>query len=145
MTTLSVHNISFRESINIHKVRYYNTQGRLVHDFVKKNISLSLMQTYQVQVSMNDTTSLGANFLVEWEGAAGVPAPLAEAVHVGPSNSRRRVASLRLYFVAGTAAMGARVSTSLAASCRCHDGLYIGGAQTETLHELFDLRLFLRG
>ncbi|MEC8991301.1 MAG: DUF3124 domain-containing protein [Candidatus Latescibacterota bacterium] len=68
MTTLSVHNISFRESINVHKVRYYNTQGRLVHDFVKKNISLSLMQTYQVQVLMNDTTSLGANFLVEWEG-----------------------------------------------------------------------------
>jgi hypothetical protein len=80
-TTLSVHNISFRDSILIHKVRYYNTEGRVVRDFLAEEVHLQPMQTYQVSVSPKDTTGLGANFLVEWEARAGVPAPLVEAVH----------------------------------------------------------------
>ena len=86
-TTLSVHNISFRDSIWVHKVRYYNTDGKIVRDFLQEKVSLSPMATYQVRVSPGDTTRLGANFLVEWEGQAGVPAPLVEAVHVSLSSS----------------------------------------------------------
>lgn len=85
--TLSVHNISFRESISLHKVRYYNTQGHLVHDFVAQEIVLQPMETYQVRVATKDTTGVGANFLVEWRAPAGVPAPLAEVLHVGVSTT----------------------------------------------------------
>lgn len=85
--TLSVHNISFRDSIWVHKVRYYDTEGRLVEEFLRQSIGLHPMETYQVSVAPRDTSGLGANFLVEWEGADGVPAPIAEAVHVGVSTT----------------------------------------------------------
>lgn len=84
-TTLSVHNISFRDSIWVHKVRYYDTDGQMVRDFIDEKVSLLPMATYQVSVSPRDTTGLGANFLIEWEARAGVPAPLVEAVHVSIS------------------------------------------------------------
>ena len=42
------------------------------------------MQTYNVRVTQKDTTrGVGANFLVEWEAGLHVPAPIAEAVHIG--------------------------------------------------------------
>jgi len=86
-TTLSVHNISFRESIWVHKVRYYDTEGQMVREFIEEKVSLLPMATYQVSVSPKDTTGLGANFLIEWEAKAGVPAPLVEAVHVSISST----------------------------------------------------------
>lgn len=87
-TTLSVHNVSFRDSIWIDKVRYYDTEGRLVYDFLERKIALRPMQTHKVRIASSDTTGgSGANFLVEWEGPPGVPAPLAEAVHVGVSST----------------------------------------------------------
>ena len=33
--TLSVHNVSFRDSIWVHKIRYYDTDGQLVHNFLR--------------------------------------------------------------------------------------------------------------
>ena len=86
-TTLSVHNISFRDSVWIEKVRYYDTDGRLVYDFVKSPVPLHPMETYKVQIAESDTAGgSGANFLVEWVGQPGVPAPIAEAVHIGISS-----------------------------------------------------------
>ena len=87
-TTLSVHNISFRDSVWIDKVRYYDTDGRLVYDFVKDPVPLHPMQTYKVHIAEGDKTGgAGANFLVEWVGEHGVPAPIAEAVHIGLSST----------------------------------------------------------
>ena len=87
-TTLSVHNISFRDSVWIDKVRYYDTDGGLVYDFVKEPVPLHPMETYKVHIEEDDTTGgSGANFLVEWFGEPGAPAPIAEAVHVAVSST----------------------------------------------------------
>jgi len=86
--TLSVHNISFRDSVWIDKVRYYDTAGRLIYDFVKEPVPLHPMETYKVQIAESDTAGgSGANFLVEWVGQPGVPVPIAEAVHIGISST----------------------------------------------------------
>lgn len=86
-TTLSVHNISFRDSVRVHKVRYYGTEGRLVKDVLKQTVVLRPMQTYKVRIAPQDTTGAGAGFLVEWEGAPRVPPPIVEAVHIGVSST----------------------------------------------------------
>jgi hypothetical protein len=41
--TLSVHNISFRDSIWVHKIRYYDTDGELVRSFLKEPVALRPM------------------------------------------------------------------------------------------------------
>ena len=86
--TLSVHNISFRDSIWVHKIRYYDTDGELVKNFLKESVALRPMQTYNVRVTQKDTTrGVGANFLVEWQAEPHVPAPIAEAVHIAVSST----------------------------------------------------------
>lgn len=72
----------------MHKVRYYDTDGELVQDFLKERVALRPMQTYKVSVSQKDTTrGVGANFLVEWEARPHVPAPISEAVHIAISST----------------------------------------------------------
>ena len=86
--TLSVHNISFRDSIWVHKIRYYDTDGKLVRSFLKEPVAPRPMQTYKVRVTQKDTTrGVGANFLVEWEAQPHVPAPIAEAVHIAVTST----------------------------------------------------------
>ena len=85
--TLSVHNTSFRDSIRIHKIYFYNADGHLERSFLDNAIDLRPMQTHKVQLAHNDSAGSGANFLIEWEGGAHATKPLAEAVHVGVSST----------------------------------------------------------
>ena len=72
----------------MHKIRYYDTDGELVKNFLKEPVALSPMQTYKVRVTQKDTTrGVGANFLVEWQAEPHVPAPIAEAVHIAVSST----------------------------------------------------------
>jgi hypothetical protein len=60
-------------TLSVHKIRYYNTDGELVQEFLRDKVALRPMETYQVRVSPKDTSGLG------------VPAPIAAGVHVGTS------------------------------------------------------------
>lgn len=85
--TLSVHNTSFRDSLRLHKIHFYTSDGHLERSFLDTSVDLRPMQTYKVQLAHKDSAGLGANFLIEWEGGAHLTKPIAEAVHVGISST----------------------------------------------------------
>ncbi|MBI5667136.1 MAG: DUF3124 domain-containing protein [Chloroflexi bacterium] len=82
-TTLAVHNTDTDDTIIIRSVRYYDTDGDLVREFIDTPIQLQPLATAGFFVPTDDTTGgWGANFLVEWVAEKPVYEPVIEAVMV---------------------------------------------------------------
>jgi hypothetical protein len=79
--TLAVHNTDLRHPIIIKSVRYYNTSGDLVRDFVQSPTQLNPMATTGFTID-DDSGGWGANFLVEWGAEEPVYEPVIEAIMV---------------------------------------------------------------
>jgi hypothetical protein len=79
--TLAVHNTDLKHPIIIKSVRYYNTNGELVRDFVQSPTQLNPMATTGFTID-DDTGGWGANFLVEWGAEEPVYEPVIEAIMV---------------------------------------------------------------
>lgn len=86
--TLSVRNTSLQDTLELKSVRYYDSHGSLVYDYLHSPSALRPMATYEVVVAERDTTGgSGANFLVEWTGPDSTPHPIIETVMVGASST----------------------------------------------------------
>ncbi len=82
-TTLAIHNTDPDHSIIIKSVRYYDTDGALVKDYVDQPVELKAMATTGFVVASSDTSAgWGANFMVEWGAESPVYEPVVEAVMV---------------------------------------------------------------
>jgi len=82
-TTLAIHNTDLEHEIIVRSVRYYDTDGALVREFVESPLVLSPMATTGFVVEAQDTSGgWGANFMVEWGAEAPVYQPVIEAVMV---------------------------------------------------------------
>jgi len=69
-------------------VRYYDSAGKPVRDYIQKPSELPPLATVEFVVQRADATGgPGANFLVQWKGPAGVDEPIVEAVMVGESGN----------------------------------------------------------
>ena len=82
--TLSVRNTTFKKSLYINKIDYYDTDGALVKSYLDKPIELPAMATlnYIVEKEENKGGS-GANFIIEVEGIDETVKPVIEAVMIG--------------------------------------------------------------
>ncbi|PYE36632.1 DUF3124 domain-containing protein [Psychrobacter fozii] len=82
--TLSVRNTTFKKSLYINKIDYYDTDGALVKSYLNKPIELPAMATlnYIVEKEENKGGS-GANFIIEVEGIDETVKPVIEAVMIG--------------------------------------------------------------
>lgn len=88
--TLSVRNTDATKPIILKSIRYYDTKGALVKDFLIQPMELGPMATADVVVPRLHTAGgSGANFIVEWMGAQKLSKPLIEAVmiNLGSSNN----------------------------------------------------------
>lgn len=86
--TVSVRNVSARQSIVIDHVRYYDSHGRRVREYLKTPSELGPLATVEFVVRQRDDAGgPGANFLVQWSGPAEVDEPLIEAVMIGHAGS----------------------------------------------------------
>jgi hypothetical protein len=84
--TLSIRNVSPRYRVVIESVRYYDSHGRAVKDYLTTASELAALASVEFVVPEADTTGgPGANFLVKWSGPPGVDQPLIEAVMLGRS------------------------------------------------------------
>ncbi len=97
-TLLSVHvsvrNTNTLSSLQLVFARYYDTDGRLVREFVPRPVTIPPMGTYELFVPRSDTTGgSGANFLLSWKAAAAVNPPLVEALHSDIQNARTLIFS----------------------------------------------------
>ncbi len=83
-STVSVRNVSPRHPIVLEFVRFYDSAGRHVRDYIESASELPALATVEFVVQRADTTGgPGANFLIRWAGPAEVDEPLIEAVMVG--------------------------------------------------------------
>lgn len=82
--TLSIRNVSAHHPIVLNFVRYYDSGGTLLREYVNAPVELGTLASVEFVIKRGDTSGgAGANFLVEWAGHADVDEPLIEAVMIG--------------------------------------------------------------
>ncbi len=86
--TVSVRNVSVEHPIVIEWVRYFDSTGKRVRDYLEKPSALPALGSVEFVVQRSDTTGgPGANFLIHWNGPAGVEEPIIEAVMLGQAGN----------------------------------------------------------
>jgi hypothetical protein len=82
-TTLAIHNTDLENPIIIRSVRYYDTDGNLVREYIEQPAQLNPMATIGFVIEASDTMGgWGTNFLVEWGAETPVHEPVIEAIMV---------------------------------------------------------------
>ena len=86
-STLSIHNTDPYAAITLTSVRYHNTKGKLVEEYLKSPLRLTSLETTEFLVKKGDLRGgSGANFIVEWVAESVVNEPIVEAVMVAISD-----------------------------------------------------------
>ena len=86
--TVSVRNVSAQHPVVLNFVRYYDSGGTLLREYVNGPAELGPLASAEFVIQQVDTSGgPGANFLVQWVGQADVDEPLIEAVMVGLSGN----------------------------------------------------------
>ena len=81
--TLAIHNTDVDSPIIIQSVRYYDTDGSLLREYVNEPVEISPLATTGFVVESEDTSGgWGANFIVEWGAEEPVYEPVVEAVMI---------------------------------------------------------------
>jgi hypothetical protein len=82
--TLSIRNTDLTSPMIVTAVRYYDTNGKLLRQYVEKPIQLDALASTDFVVDRNDTSGgSGANFIVEWVAKTEISEPVVEAVMIG--------------------------------------------------------------
>jgi hypothetical protein len=82
--TLSIRNTDLTNPIVITSVRYYDSNGKLVKQYLERPIQINPMASTDFVVDRTDTSGgSGANFIVEWVAQTEISEPVVEAVMIG--------------------------------------------------------------
>ena len=85
-TLLSVHvsirNTNINKPLKLLYARYYDTDGKLLNEFVPNVVVIPPLGTHELFVPRSDISGgSGANFLISWSAGTSVNPPLIEALH----------------------------------------------------------------
>lgn len=81
--TLAIHNTDLNSPIIIRSVRYYDTDGNIVRDYISDPIQIDPLATTGFLVEDSDSSGgWGANFVVEWVAEDPVYEPVIEAIMI---------------------------------------------------------------
>ena len=84
---ISIRNTSLKTPIRILSARYYNTDGKLLKEYLPKPAVINAMGTLELFVERKETEGgSGANFIIQWDSATPTNPPLIEAVHADIRN-----------------------------------------------------------
>lgn len=87
--TLTIHNTDFEHPIIVTSVRYYDTNGQLVRDYLPQPQRLGPMASADFFVDVGDRTEgVGSNFIVEWVAEEPVSEPVVETLMVNTSGTQ---------------------------------------------------------
>lgn len=79
---LSIRNTDPDDGLTVRSVRYYDTAGKLIREFLPQPAKLSPMASTDLFVEhKDDTGGSGANFVVEWTAERAISAPVIEVVN----------------------------------------------------------------
>ncbi len=88
-TILSLRNTDLEQAIVVNVIDYYNSGGDRVIAYLDQPIQLGPLASTEVVVDRtNITGGVGANFIVEWQSAAPVSAPIIEAVMISTASQQ---------------------------------------------------------
>lgn len=81
--TVSLRNISMKDTLYILKADYYNTIGENIRHYVKKPIYINPLETKEIVIDERDFEGgSGANFIFEWAMSNNKNKPIFEAVMI---------------------------------------------------------------
>ncbi|MFA7267814.1 MAG: DUF3124 domain-containing protein [Sterolibacterium sp.] len=79
---VSIRNTNSQAPLKVLYARYYDTDGKLVKEFVPSPLTIPPLGTHELFVPRSDVSGgSGANFLISWNAGAAVNPPLVEALH----------------------------------------------------------------
>lgn len=82
--TLSIRNTDLTEPIVVTSVRYNNSSGKLVRQYLERPTQLAALASTNFVIDSTDTSGgIGANFIVEWVAQTEVSSPIVEAILIG--------------------------------------------------------------
>jgi hypothetical protein len=82
--TLSVRNTDPKGELRVSSVRYYDTQGNFIKEYLNAPAVLKALSTAEFLVEQQNVEGgSGANFIVEWSGRAEINPPIIESVMIG--------------------------------------------------------------
>lgn len=79
---VSIRNTNIQEPLKILYARYFDTDGKLVKEFIPNPLTIPPLGTHELFVQRSDVSGgSGANFLIAWSAHSSVNPPLVEALH----------------------------------------------------------------
>jgi hypothetical protein len=86
---LSIRNTDINQSITIVSVKYYDTEGKLLKEYVDEPLELKALASTRFIIMEGDKTGgSGANFIVKWKSDKKVNPPIIEAVMIGTQSGQ---------------------------------------------------------
>ena len=86
---VSIRNTDANGSLKIVSARYYDTNGKLIKEYLPKSASVGPYGTYELFVPNSDQSGgSGANFIIVWSSSQPVNPPIVEALHAEIRASR---------------------------------------------------------
>ena len=87
--TLSIRNTDLNHPLIITKVDYYNSEGKLVKNYLETPITLNALASTDFIVDRTDTSGgSGANFIVEWIAQTKVSEPIVESIMISARSNQ---------------------------------------------------------
>jgi hypothetical protein len=81
---LSIRNTDIDQSITIVSVKYYDTEGKLLKEYLDEPLELKALASTRYIIMEDDKAGgSGANFIVKWKSNKKVTPPIIEAVMIG--------------------------------------------------------------
>ena len=82
--TLSIRNTNPQNVIVLETVKYYDSDGKLVKDYLEKPLQLNALASTRYIITEDEKAGgSGANFMVVWKSDQNVNPPIIEAVMIG--------------------------------------------------------------
>ncbi|MEW6386329.1 MAG: DUF3124 domain-containing protein [Thermodesulfobacteriota bacterium] len=86
---LSIRNTDPAQAITIVKADYYDSDGKLIKNYLTKPLTLKPMASTRFVVKESETHGgSGANFLVQWQAGTEVNEPILEGVMIGTAGQQ---------------------------------------------------------
>lgn len=88
-THVSIRNTDMKAVLKVVSARYYNTEGKLLREFLPTPRTIPPLGTYELFVPRSDASGgSGANFIIEWSADVPINPPLVEALHADIREAR---------------------------------------------------------
>ncbi|MBX2942014.1 MAG: DUF3124 domain-containing protein [Cyclobacteriaceae bacterium] len=87
--TVSMRNISSKDSVYISSAKYYNTEGHLIRTYLDNPIFIAPLETVEIVINEGDKEGgTGGNFIFEWGSPVAQNEPHFEAIMISTTGQQ---------------------------------------------------------